>query len=206
MQQFKQLLYRYRYFAGIIVLAATISIIVFQLNRNQTYREEIGDTGVVKSGPVRETPYHQEYEKALKFLKENRVLEAAEIYATLIEKEPNVPDPYVGLAICRSLLKNYEGAIELYSKALTINPVSIRAIFGIGSMYERLNDNATAIRFYNKVLKMDKDDADTHAALAQVYSKIGEIGKAKHHLSRFKELAPNSVYISRLEKIVYSAN
>lgn len=205
MQNIKQLLYRYRYFVGIVVLVAAILIVAFQID-NRPYGVEIGDAGIIKSGPARESLYYDEYLKAESLLRANRIIEAAGVYSDLIEKEPAYSDPYIGLAVCRRLLEDYEGAIELYNKALTINPVSIRAMFGLGSMNEKLDNNTTAIRFYKKVLNLNKDDADTHAALAQVYSKIGEIIKAKQHLNRFMELAPDSIYVERLEKIVNGAD
>lgn len=205
MHRLKQIIQRYRFLVGAIVLIIVVSVAAFQLNNRTSYREEIGDTGIVKVGPIRQSAYYEKYAKAAAYLKERRILEASEIYDELIIEEPFSPNPLLGLAACRGLLGNYEGAIVLFNKALTFDPKSSEALFGLGSTYRHLDDYEKAIEYFILTLKIDSNDADAHAGLAYVYSKKREFDKALHHFNLFKKLAPDSNYIDSLEKVVNNA-
>ncbi len=55
---------------------------------------------------------------------------------------------------------DYEGALEMYKKALTSNPASIQATYEIASTCLQLKDYTNAIKYSEKVITANKDFAD----------------------------------------------
>lgn len=56
--------------------------------------------------------------------------------------------------------KDYEGALEMYKKALTSNPASVQAKYEIASTYLQLRDYANAIKYSDQVIAAKKDYVD----------------------------------------------
>ena len=55
---------------------------------------------------------------------------------------------------------DYEGALEMYKKALTSNPASVQAKYEMASTYLQLKDYTSAIKYSEKVIAANKDYAD----------------------------------------------
>jgi tetratricopeptide (TPR) repeat protein len=55
---------------------------------------------------------------------------------------------------------DYEGALEMYKKALTSNPASIQAKYEIASTYLQLKDYINAIKYSEKVIAANRDYVD----------------------------------------------
>ena len=56
--------------------------------------------------------------------------------------------------------KDYEGALDMYKKALTSNPASIQAKYEIASTYLQLKDYDNAIKYSDKVIAANRDFID----------------------------------------------
>jgi tetratricopeptide (TPR) repeat protein len=56
--------------------------------------------------------------------------------------------------------KDYEGALEMYKKALTSNPASVQAKYEIASTYLQLKDYNNTIKYSEKVIAANKDYVD----------------------------------------------
>lgn len=55
---------------------------------------------------------------------------------------------------------DYEGALEMYKKALTSNPASVQAKYEMASTYLQLKDYTNAIKYSEKVIAANKDYVD----------------------------------------------
>lgn len=55
---------------------------------------------------------------------------------------------------------DFEGALEMYKKALTSNPASVQAKYEIASAYLQLKDYTNAIKYSDKVIAVNKDFVD----------------------------------------------
>jgi len=55
---------------------------------------------------------------------------------------------------------DYEGALDMYKKALVSNPASVQAKYEIASAYLQLKDYASAIKYSDKVIAANKDFVD----------------------------------------------
>ena len=83
-----------------------------------------------------------------------------------------------------------------------MNPESVSALNGLGSVYICLSDYASALDKHKAALALDEECPETHYGLAAVYAYLGYKAKARTHLEQFKQLAPDSRYIGRLESLV----
>jgi len=190
----------------IICLAAVMTAIAcFAMLRSpqgQTVRREVGREGglvVVGRGA---SPFASEYRAASGLLADGAIAEAEAIYKKLVEKEPTSPYPYLGLASCRARLGDPQGALQLYQKAFETDPKSPYALVGMGSCYVSVSDYAKAIEKYEAAIVLDEKTPDAHRGLAVACAHLGQNARARRHLDRFKQLAPDSRHIKTLEDLV----
>lgn len=75
---------------------------------------------------------------------------------------------------------NYEKALESFNKALTYDENSSDALFRIGKIYRRLQQNDKAIEYIKKSIEVDTDNRNAiyHEDLGYIYEAIGECDKA----------------------------
>lgn len=85
--------------------------------------------------------------------------------------------------------KDYEGALEMYKKALTSNPASTQAKYEIASTYLQLKDYENAIKYSEKVIAANRDYVDQAYILK---------GTALDYLNRSQEAA--TTYKQALKK------
>ena len=171
-------------------------------SRTEIVRREIdGDGAVIVEGD-RASPFATQYRTAADLVACGRLSEAESLYNELAKKEPDSPDPYVGLASCRMKRHDLMGAVQLYQQALEMEPKSVNALVGLGSSYYRLSDYATAVEKYETALALDEASPEAHWGLVLAYAHLGKKAQARTHLDRFKQLVPDSRYIDRLEELV----
>ncbi len=75
---------------------------------------------------------------------------------------------------------DYEGALEMYKKAITSDPASVQAKYEIATTYMQLKDYATVIKYTEKVIAANRDYVDQAYILK---------GSALDYLKRPKEAA-----------------
>lgn len=85
--------------------------------------------------------------------------------------------------------KDYEGALEMYKKALTSNPASVQAKYEIASTYLQLKDYTNTVKYSDQVIAAKKDYVDQAYILK---------GSALDYLLRPQEAA--NTYIQAIKK------
>jgi len=106
------------------------------------------------------------------------------LWTDAIEKSPNRIRPHINLASAYIELKLYDKAISEYSIALTYNPHLKDAYNGIGIAYLRLSANTWAEQYFNKALKIDKDDANALVGMGLVAYGKRDCGETIKYLQR----------------------
>jgi tetratricopeptide (TPR) repeat protein len=130
--------------------------------------------------------------------------DAAEIYRQLIAKEPGNSGGYAGLGTCRLADNDPIDARKWYAMALARNSQCLTALIGMGSSYLAQQDYAGALKAYEAVLAQKESQPDAHYGLVIALSYLGRKTEARQHFERFKQLAPNSRYLSDLRLMIYS--
>jgi tetratricopeptide (TPR) repeat protein len=82
--------------------------------------------------------------------------------------------------------------VEVYRRALLLKPGSAYSVFGLGYLFERQGDLASAAESYQLVLKLDPGLVDAHLHLGITYFLVGDLEKAVECFARVQELAPDN--------------
>ena len=82
--------------------------------------------------------------------------------------------------------------MEVYRRALLLKPGSAYSVFGLGYLFERQGDLASAAESYQLVLKLDPGLVDAHLHLGITHFLVGDLEKAVECFTRVQELAPDN--------------
>ncbi len=127
--------------------------------------------------------YNPSHVKALNFLAHSaaaagQVDEAREWARKAVERNPRDPDAHAGLAAVEAQLEEWDQASESLQMALILSPDRQDIRRQYVEILCRAGRQREAIAFLRKSLESNPDDAAGFPALAEVLSRIGEIGQA----------------------------
>ena len=127
--------------------------------------------------------YYPEYKKALALTKEQKYLEALELYNAALKSDNSNPDILHDRGVCLFHLKRFEPALDDFNRAAELQPdysyrYSSRA-FILSSM--KKYDEAAAD--YQKAIELDPEDAVAHNNLGMLYEQMGYAKQAKEHFA-----------------------
>ena len=88
--------------------------------------------------------------------------------------------------------KDFDRAIELYQKALAIDPDSYKANLAMGIVQTKLGNDDKAKDFYFKSLRANPNNAQAYNNLGFWYDRQGDLEQAKDYFLKAIELKPNS--------------
>jgi tetratricopeptide (TPR) repeat protein len=94
--------------------------------------------------------------------------EAAEIYARLIESDPENAALYASLAGCLGAMGRYEEALEPLGKSLELEPLNVEAYHNRAVIHERLGDVEAAIADYRTAVRYRPDYEPSVQALLRL--------------------------------------
>ncbi|WP_336182923.1 tetratricopeptide repeat protein, partial [Fusobacterium polymorphum] len=116
-----------------------------------------------------------------------------------IELNPNNASYYYNRGNTFSILKEYEKAIDDYSRAIELNPNNASYYYNRGISFNRLKEYEKAIDDYNKAIELNPNDASYYYNRGNTFSILKEYEKAIDNYSRAIELNPNnaSYYYNR---------
>jgi len=90
-----------------------------------------------------------------------------------------------------SELKQYEEAIEDYSKAIELNPNDAEAYNNRGTAYDELQHQEEAIGDYSKAIELDPNDAEAYNNRGNAYGELQHQEEAIGDYNKAIELNPN---------------
>ena len=114
---------------------------------------------------------------------------------------------YTCYAIAKSDFKDYDGAIELYKKAVEINPNEANAYILTGNLYSNLKKYKEAEEQYKKALTINKFDPSLYILIANVYFMNNEVERSLYSYRAAVNMRPENdeyklVYIQVLEDFI----
>lgn len=120
-----------------------------------------------------------------------KYIEANKILDKIIEIDSTFLGAYINRGVNKSILKNYESAIEDYKLVLKFDSKNKLALFNIGNNLKRLNKFSRSIDYYDKIINDNsiiiyyKDDLDPfYVSIEDIYY---ERGLAYYSLERFED-------------------
>jgi len=125
--------------------------------------------------------------------KQNKKDETIKYYEAAIVKSKNYSDPYRQLAhFYSSVEKDYLKAIDLFQKAIQINPYDYRAYARIGVAYRRNNDIKEAKKSYKEAIKINPDSRIAYNNLGFLYLLENDIETAIENFKHAIRVDPDS--------------
>jgi len=116
---------------------------------------------------------------------------AIEMYAKIIEKDPNNFDAYLSISICYAKKGDWEDSVTFCKEAIKTNPRSYEANNQMGLVYYCCNQVKDAIDYYETALGLKPEgDYKIYSNLGYAYEKIGQIDKAVKIFSKLVSKFP----------------
>ncbi len=116
--------------------------------------------------------------------------DALKYYNKALEMEPTAKSHYL-LAKCLYSMGQKEYAIEIYDKAIKINPNYVEAYFNKGICLSNLNLKEEAINMYNKTIELNPNFVDAYFQRGYCYYNLKKYQKAMQEMNKVLELDPN---------------
>jgi Tfp pilus assembly protein PilF len=137
------------------------------------------------------------------YLMQQHNAEAEKAYARAVQIQPLYLLALVDLGRLRLALKNYDGAIEILSRALTVRPDSADVYFLLGEVSLQIKKGSAAVASFSEALKLDPQGmAEAHLRLATLYNAAGMKDKAASEYSQFLKKRPGYADRKKLEQYI----
>ena len=130
--------------------------------------------------------------------KEKKYDEAIKIFETDSKREPNNPDPLIGLAYSYLKKEDFKKALNYADKAVKVASDYSRSYSARGMIYERLNQTNNAIQNYKKALNLDSDDQFAREQLSKILFKSKNYIEAEIYLKSVIENEPDNLFFLKM--------
>ena len=121
---------------------------------------------------------------------QGRYPEAVVAYLKALDADSTSTDLRLNLGAILLEVNNLESAYEQFLDVLRIEPDNARALFSIGTLRARQNQDREAVAYYQKALASDPDYTDAHFNLANAMLRLQRFDEAQAHFLRVAELDP----------------
>ena len=128
------------------------------------------------------------------YLKENRVEEAEECFARILERDRENNYALVGLGDASRKRGAYRDAVDHYKKCLIYHPGNNYALFGLADCYKALNQYQKAIEIWEQYLLHDNKNITVLTRVADAYRKVRDFRKSKAIYLRVLEMEADNPY------------
>ena len=126
------------------------------------------------------------------YLLEQKLTEADKAYASAVQIRPGFFLGQMNLGRLRMMQKNYEGAIEPLTAAVTLHATSADANYYLGEAYLQIKKGSKAVGYLNQAIKLDPvGKAEAHLRLATLYKAVGMKDKAVIEYEEFLKKKPD---------------
>jgi tetratricopeptide (TPR) repeat protein len=178
---------------------------------NPVYASHLGEILMKKYGDFKQANFYfwlayrldpenfrhaSNYALALQIL--GRFREALEVYDHLISTNPEAPDGYVLKGHCLVKMKEYEKAIQSYSKAQAIRPLDFLAARNLTFACFKVKDFEKAVTYGEYALRIHPQDVDTLFLIQTVYQGQGRFPEARHAVTEILKIQPNHAGAQRV--------
>ena len=137
------------------------------------------------------------------YLFKQKYEESEQAYVKSVFMNPRFFLGQMNLGRLRFMRKNFEGAIEPLTEAVTIQPTSADANYYLGESYLQIKKGSKAVGYLNEAIKLDPvGKADAHLRLATLYNAVGMKNLAANEYAEFLKKKPNYPDRKKLEDYI----
>ena len=114
--------------------------------------------------------------------------ESEKAYLHAMELEPTFTLALLDLGKLRLEQKNFDGAVEVLSKAAALPPPSAEVNYFLGEAYLNLKKGSKAVAYMNEAIRIDPlGKAEIHLRIAEIYDAVGLKELAATEYEKFLE-------------------
>jgi tetratricopeptide (TPR) repeat protein len=129
--------------------------------------------------------------------------EAEKAYNKALEAKPTFIVALMNFGKLRMAQKNFEGAIEIFTRAVTEQPQSPDANHYLGESYLQVKKGSKAVGYLNKAIELDPlGKADIHLRLATLYNGANMKDKAALEYEKFLTKKPDYPDKQKLQQYI----
>lgn len=120
--------------------------------------------------------------------------EVAELeYRALLSEQLIEPNIFIGLAFICANSGRFGEAVNLYLKALSIEPQNFNALMNLAGIYSHVRDFKNASECYRQVIAHNPNAIEAYLNLARVLTEIGALNEAKILCQKVIKLNPKLI-------------
>lgn len=129
--------------------------------------------------------------------------EAEKAYLRSLELQPAFILTLLDLGKLRLEQKNFDGAVEVLTKAASLPPASAEVNYFLGEAYLNLKKGSKAVAHMNEAIKIDPiGKAEIHLRIAEIYDAVGLKDLAAAEYERFLEKRSDSPEKKKLQRYI----
>jgi tetratricopeptide (TPR) repeat protein len=144
------------------------------------------------------------FKSAGALLDKGDVAGARKLYQLAVQREPERPAGYVGVAGCDLHENKLADAEKQYRKAESLDPRATSPKVGLGTVASLQGKHKEAAALYEQAVALDEKNADAHWGAALSYQELGDHARKSQHARRFIQLAPQSALVPRAREMLIS--
>lgn len=120
-----------------------------------------------------------------------------------ILKNPTEPKNYLELSNIYIAKKDYNNALDVYKKLLSIEPMNVEALINAGSLSYYLGNYDSAINFYFRATEIESDNFYIYFNLANAYCETKKFDKAYEYYKKSLDLNVNDYLVLNSIGLMY---
>ena len=129
--------------------------------------------------------------------------ESEKAYLRALELEPTFILGLLDLGKLRLQQKNFDGAVEVLTKASALPPPSAEVNYFLGEAYLNLKKGSKAVAYMNEAIKIDPlGKAEIHLRIAEIYDAVGLKDLAAIEYEQFLKKKPDYPDRKTLQKYI----
>ncbi len=116
---------------------------------------------------------------------------------------PLKPDTYFEMGLVSYYNKQYDGAIEQWENAVSLNKSNMKAYLCLGIAYHEQKMTDNAVKVLRRALEINPKYAVLHLALARIYEQKDTVDDAIYEYSQAVEINPDAIDIHNSLGVLY---
>lgn len=135
--------------------------------------------------------WQQHLQEAVELHRNGALGDAQQLYKRVLARQPDNYDALQLLGLLASQTNNFEAAVALIGKAISINPNHANAHFNMGYALRALGRYPEAVQSYIQSQKLNPDSADAYLQCGLAYIGMNHLVQAIACMDRAIQLCPN---------------
>lgn len=127
------------------------------------------------------------------YLELNELALSANDFEKAIDYERQNIEIYFNLAYVKTLMGEYDSALNLYNEVIKLNPLNSNAYVNIGNLKGVMGDSKSAIEYFSKAIEVNPNDAVAYFDRANEKLIVSNLNGAIEDFTKAAEIDTNNI-------------